>query len=401
MKFNGNRQAVWLIAVSIIAVCLCSMCAKPVPVPAPAPEIPENAYVLSVLGHSLYKATDLKKPLGTCPLGTFIEPMSKDASTGASFGRCHATGEIGYYTSVGTGKLPKNLYYKIVSRNGLNLRNAASLSGKILRVLPYQSQGKILASKGSLVTIQEKKGVWILVEANDIKGWLFSGFILYSDSNEALSQTMTSTFYVSSSLTKFSVPPNDHIPKKTKRKFTLGSWDIIEYVANEEYGDYLKQEMKSKIFFRRKNDFFWRDFAAEAVVSVDLPMPGIVITRAAPCIGCCGGYVYRIYLLRESEVITFPFSYGKVNASCGENMADLSPILEARFANERLMYRISFPWCYANHGNIEATDTLKSSDIISEIFFEIDARLQVKRLEDISSEAKAAWETAVLFERPK
>jgi hypothetical protein len=61
---------------------------------------------------------------------------------------------------------------------GLNLRDAPSMDGKILALVPFNAEVKALEETGDTVAIQGASGKWTRVEWNGKRGWVFGGFFL-------------------------------------------------------------------------------------------------------------------------------------------------------------------------------------------------------------------------------
>lgn len=77
-------------------------------------------------------------------------------------------------------KEPKK-YFFVSSRTGLNLRKGPGTSYPIIETLKYGTTAQILKAVPKLEFIQKALGVWFYTELDQMKGWMFSGFVLTSD----------------------------------------------------------------------------------------------------------------------------------------------------------------------------------------------------------------------------
>lgn len=72
-------------------------------------------------------------------------------------------------------------YFFVSSRTGLNLRKGPGTSHPIIETLKYGTTAQILKTVPKLEFIQKALGVWFYTELNGKKGWMFSGFVLTSN----------------------------------------------------------------------------------------------------------------------------------------------------------------------------------------------------------------------------
>lgn len=64
------------------------------------------------------------------------------------------------------------------SPEGLNMRDAPSITGKVLVLIPDGAEVTVLEETGAVQTIQDAAGRWTRVEWNGLQGWVFGGFLV-------------------------------------------------------------------------------------------------------------------------------------------------------------------------------------------------------------------------------
>ncbi len=69
-------------------------------------------------------------------------------------------------------------YFKVIARDGLNLREHATVDSKRLLTLPFNTTAEILQMTKGSQKIQGRSGYWLQTKYNDKPGWVFSGFVL-------------------------------------------------------------------------------------------------------------------------------------------------------------------------------------------------------------------------------
>ena len=77
-------------------------------------------------------------------------------------------------------------YFKVIARDGLNLREHATVDSKRLLTLPFNTTGEILQLTKNSQKIQGRSGYWLQTKYNDKSGWVFSGFVLVGKNKEEL-----------------------------------------------------------------------------------------------------------------------------------------------------------------------------------------------------------------------
>lgn len=75
-------------------------------------------------------------------------------------------------------------YFKVIEKQGLNLREEPTVKSKRISTLPYGTVGKIIHVSPDYQVIQNARGSWLHVEVGPTKGFIFSGFVLLSDSQD-------------------------------------------------------------------------------------------------------------------------------------------------------------------------------------------------------------------------
>jgi|GEM_PF-3462868 len=77
-------------------------------------------------------------------------------------------------------------HFKVIARDGLNLREHATVDSKRLLTLPFNTTGEILQITKDSQKIQGRSGYWLQTKYNDKSGWVFSGFVLVGKNKEEL-----------------------------------------------------------------------------------------------------------------------------------------------------------------------------------------------------------------------
>ncbi|KAB2929330.1 MAG: SH3 domain-containing protein [Leptonema illini] len=72
------------------------------------------------------------------------------------------------------------LYFRVVTPSGLNLRSEASVQSGIVTTLLFDTIGRVLDQTSSVEVIQGRRGFWMQTEVKGQKGWIFSGFVITS-----------------------------------------------------------------------------------------------------------------------------------------------------------------------------------------------------------------------------
>jgi uncharacterized protein YgiM (DUF1202 family) len=66
---------------------------------------------------------------------------------------------------------------KVISPNGLNLRDSPNSNGNIIQAIPYNETVRIIEKNGNLETISGQSSNWFNVEYNGTAGWIWSGYL--------------------------------------------------------------------------------------------------------------------------------------------------------------------------------------------------------------------------------
>lgn len=67
--------------------------------------------------------------------------------------------------------------FSVAVKDGLNLRDKAATTGKLIVTIPYRTEVSVIKYEGDEVTIQGRKGRWAQIAYQNKTGYAFSGFL--------------------------------------------------------------------------------------------------------------------------------------------------------------------------------------------------------------------------------
>lgn len=78
---------------------------------------------------------------------------------------------------------PESSALWVIEKQGLRMRDSPDQAGNVLGMVPYGTKVKWFSKQGETMTISGASGKWAHVEWDGKKGWVFDGFLGYSDPN--------------------------------------------------------------------------------------------------------------------------------------------------------------------------------------------------------------------------
>jgi uncharacterized protein YraI len=202
-------------------------------------------------------------------------------------------------------------FYMIVSKAGLNLRQAPGTNSAIISVIPFQTKGSILDVNNDVMEIQGRRGFWLKVDYTGKQGWVFSGFVLTGNSKEELKLEKGSLKTDPISLKLVEQPPAN------AQSINNGTAFFYTKPAPECYSSLAKNLGQLRLFHSK--EFYSVDAEHELIVKTDPEIPGHLITEAHFCICCCGNMGNLVYLYPKGQIpVAYRFDISKYEGGCME-----------------------------------------------------------------------------------
>ena len=216
------------------------------------------------------------------------------------------------------------MYLFVTSKDGLNLRKEPSVNAPKITTLPYGFSTKILGFQPPLVTIQTKQGFWLQIEAFSKKGWVFSGFVSVSDTEN----DDPSKIRKHSSADAFNFSGGIEIPNSSESDLSIVSrhkMDWYEIFVSKKpdpaRGHCLNKDFVLQMFARKfasKNEFRldmnndWEEF-----VAINRPIRNVLLTYTRALCSCADPYAEKFYFLGKNKLYAFKWPFKKSKAMCG------------------------------------------------------------------------------------
>lgn len=244
--------------------------------------------------------------------------------------------------------------FRIVSKSGLNLRDAPNLKARVKTVIPFLAPGTVTAVKQSVEKIQGRTGYWLQVSYRDKTGWLFSGFVLTGDSDEATTLRTEKFDIRQAEFAEISTG------EQVKGPNPVAEIDGIQFVYYPKPADDCSTSAKIKLNSIYVQDYKGRRLsipgATEELVQTNIKHKRLIVTFHTYCICCCPNGSHVIYLKRNREITPYLLSLGKYQGSCGPEGPE--PDIETRISPDRtkVMTLVKTPICegtFATDGPID------------------------------------------------
>ena len=285
-------------------------------------------------------------------------------------------------------------YFKVISREGLNIREAPDKSSRRKGLVPFEKNGRIVSYSGIRAEIQNRHGEWILIQFGAISGYVFSGFVLISDSESRLNEIFEG-YKVKFRPVKLESLGNIDSPVQTYLPWREG-WDIVEVrqKGNMETCDYKSSFKKLYFINSRRKSISYSPLLESYVSDTRLMDRGILIADGAACHCCCGSYNTLLYSLNKGELSAIPFYYGKNRAMCNEFG---NPETEARITPKRLFYHIRNPICFSHISENSMAFGEGETQFVDQKFFVLEKDGSHAVYDKMPSEYANEWDKAALF----
>jgi hypothetical protein len=212
-----------------------------------------------------------------------------------------------------------NLHFSITTNSGLNLREGPGQSFKTITTLPYGSVGKILKIKPELEYIQKRYGFWLFTENNNLKGWLFSGFVVIQDTNTSSSnfveenqQDFSGDDYVFKEAEFFEEELkqgiiHNHFNFQDFKIDFMKAKDPNEFDTNCGYDKFISIESKGKA-----NRILGGAFNYQHIKTTEF---GFIFYESNGCGCCCAPFINTILALGNDKIYSMNFTNSQF-ASC-------------------------------------------------------------------------------------
>lgn len=290
-------------------------------------------------------------------------------------------------------ELPSSQFYKVISRNGLNLRESPDINAKRISTLPFLQTGRILAERRAIMDIQQQHGRWLKIAYKGLEGYIFSGFVLLGDSEAHVNDMFERMQF------KFQ-PWKTRSLDLSKEKIVTqipwaNGWKLIEVEKNaSENCDYKKTFKNLVVINEEKRIQTTQVLLEQYIEDTRLMDRKILISDGNYCHCCCKFHDTELHLVRPEAIYSIPFYYGKQKASCGHSFI---PESEARVNPSRFFYYIKEPICLESVS--ENSFSVRQGKVLfaDEKFLVIEKNGDYKMYNSIPKELKAEWDNSVLF----
>lgn len=251
--------------------------------------------------------------------------------------------------------------FRIVSKSGLNLRDAPNLKAKVKTVIPFLSTGTVTSVNQTIETIQGRTGYWLQVSYKDKMGWLFSGFVLTGESDEATNLRIEKFEVRQAKFEEISI--NDQI----KAAAPIAEIEGVQFVQYSKPADDCSTSAKIKL-----NGIYVQDQngrkrsipgATEELVRTNIQHKKLVITFHTQCICCCPNGSHVIYLKKKREITPYLLSLGKYQGACGPEGPEHD--VETRISPDKtkIMTLVKTPICEGTFATDGPTDFSRITNI--------------------------------------
>ncbi|WP_167881210.1 SH3 domain-containing protein [Leptospira gomenensis] len=278
-------------------------------------------------------------------------------------------------TSFAKDETPAHKFYKVITKTGLHLRETPSVKAKSLGIVEYRRSGEILEKTKTLETISGKNGYWIRATRNDTTGWMFSGYLLLSQTAEFPILTYDSKDIGLEITGVEEITPEDQSRLKNyrdARTLRIGSYQIQEK-SN------IQNPSQKLVLFSKNGKFHKNGFAeAEWIQKHKIPVANLLVTGQTDCFECCGMYeeYYNLYFVKDTiQRIAFPLKDRE--AFCGEEMESLTAEVRNRIdvKNGIIYHYYRIPNCEYKDDKNNVIDLVEGAESLHEIRYGNDGAL--------------------------
>ena len=217
-----------------------------------------------------------------------------------------------------------NLYYKVISENGLFMREKPSQESKPIILIPYLSSDKVVETSSIYNTISNQTAFWMKVKYKNDSGWIFTGFVEIQDENMLSDEKRNEwKHFTGVSITELKEynKVND-FKEQEKTVYKLNDYEIIMYVPKIK-----TNADKSLIMFKnvKSGKIFYDDTYTEVYeVKLNYPLNNSIYMNVGVCRNCDAMPVKLVFLLEQSSVRYFYFSETQQKSFCEISMFGLS-----------------------------------------------------------------------------
>ncbi|MDV6234537.1 SH3 domain-containing protein [Leptospira ellisii] len=230
--------------------------------------------------------------------------------------------------TISENETTRHKFYKVITKSGLHLRESPSTNAKSLEVVGYRESGEILDKTKNLETISGKNGYWIRVARKNKAGWMFSGYLLLSQTAEfpILAYDSKDIGLETTDIEELSQDDRDRLKNyKNARNLRIGSYQIQEKLN-------IQNSLQKMIVFSKDGKRYKNGFAeAEWIQKHELPVANLLVTGQTDCFECCGMYedYYNLYFIKDTiRRVAFPLK--DRDAICGEEIESLTAEIRNR-----------------------------------------------------------------------
>lgn len=277
--------------------------------------------------------------------------------------------------AIGEGKF---LYAKISTKSGLNLRKESSATSQKIKLLKDGEIGIFLGYKGDLTEVSGIKGFWYNVEFNNLKGYIFSPYVILSYNKELLKDLDYSDSNFGTIIPLLSLVPSYKINQELKyndiwsennpteklidpifKKLDLfGTFQIEVFKENVE--DYPYYNVLFKNF--KENLMFTSNHSNLEPYEFSSKFP-LLIGGITQCHNCDATTLYELYILKNNKILSIPHWSESENKECHYSK-DIIAEAEIRISNSFNELHIKdtrFECIEVDEPNCEAYDTCKNN----------------------------------------
>ncbi|MEM7182999.1 MAG: SH3 domain-containing protein [Spirochaetota bacterium] len=208
-------------------------------------------------------------------------------------------------------RFDKELYFRVVTKSGLYLRNRPDIKSRILGIARYRSTGRVYTEDTTMHKIQKRKGYWFLTKLGKRIGWMFSGFVVIGSKKNIVSGNFDIRKNHAKFMFKVLRPSKDKkisFLKKpvgvTKKQLGKRTIHTVRYYKKDVC---IKVNSEIIITDNQTGQIYYLSRVLdqhihEKVVETNAEK-GYFLTEVTLCLCCCGNEDYGKILFQDSNIL--------------------------------------------------------------------------------------------------
>lgn len=295
----------------------------------------------------------------------------------------------------------ENVYFKVSTISGLNLRESPDTKSKIIVTLPYQTVGEIIEADKTVYMLQDRKGYWIKTSYENKIGWLFSGFVFVSSNKDKFREEEKDKeqwFFKFFSNLKEWLPEESKYNSVGKKEIEVSSsLKGFHFIHRDNKGENECYDKRNLFFINENKNYY--DLTIGVGSGVEKEYGKIFFMGFEGCNCCCSyGETLVVFVLKE-RLFSHSISSGSVMGGYSPDSRCWTTVQNIKYSqNNSIAYIYAmYGDCEMKYENQERIEVFK--EFTHDMFIKIKINeddLEIKRIIDkgIPAEYKQEWEEA-------